>query len=153
MFADFEDFYNQKFSFVYNAALSYLFDKTVVEDVVQEVFTAAFRKFNKLQKHENVNGWLIVTMKNQANKSIKKLMPLEHECFYFDNYGLLEIIPLDFPEADRILLDYYYTHKYSISHLAKMEGISENAIRVRLCRARARLRECLDQGGEASGCE
>lgn len=140
----FEEFYEIYFPFVYRSTLSYLYDKELVEDVVQEVFTAAFVSFHKLQHHEKVKGWLVLTIRNQSTKAARKALHKENSLLIWeDDMGLLEILPSDFPEEYRTVLIDRYEKRYPVPMIALKYHISTNAVYIRLTRARTKLKEFL----------
>jgi len=129
-------------------AFSYLFDKTLVEDVLQETFIIAYKDFEKLRQHPNMDGWIVTVIKHTACKLAKRRLPEIGSAAYLDDYGLLELIPFDFPRQDAEILTLYYEKRYGILGIALHLKVSPNVVRVRLCRARARLKALLDKSNE-----
>ncbi len=62
-------FYTAKFDFAYAVAYAYLYDKSLVEDVLQEVFLVAFTKYRELNLHPNVDGWLVKATPRNSEQS------------------------------------------------------------------------------------
>lgn len=139
---DFNIFYERYYSFVYKSALAYLFQKDLAEDVTQEVFCAAFERFEHLKTHENIKGWLTITIRNQSTKAAKKYIrkPPSSPDPPEEDIGLLELLPFDFPEAEADLLRDYYEHCYPVAYLAVKHKTTANGIYIRLTRARAKLK-------------
>jgi DNA-directed RNA polymerase specialized sigma24 family protein len=139
----FEKFYDLHFKFLDQFALYYL-DKTVVEDVVQETFFTAYRKFSKVSKHEYIRGWLIQTAKNHARRTAREAITFERDSLsYFDDYGVTELVTRGVPEIDANLLHAFYVKGCDGKTIAREFNLSPQNVYVRFHRIRAKLRDGL----------
>ena len=134
------------------AALAALGDSGLAESAVQETFVAALRFREKLAASENPVGWLyralrytIQHIRRERQLLLLRTVPLdtlsESESAQCDHYDLLEEEIRSSEEMK--LLEAFYLQGYSIRELALREGISEGAIKMRLKRAREKLRKKL----------
>jgi len=72
----YEELYSKYEDTVYSTIKGMLYSK-VGDDIsscVQDTFLIAWENIDKLRKHENVAGWLVVTAKNVARKFNKKYL-------------------------------------------------------------------------------
>ena len=132
----------------------------LAEDMVQETFTIAVQKAENLYYAVSQRGWLILTLRNTisnyqrnimyAQRLLKKLElqlldvkpePLSPSLLY---EGLIDQKDLD-------LLIRYWSYGESVKSIAKSLGISEDACRKRLYRAKERLKDALDQEAKDLG--
>lgn len=144
---------------IYHIAIGYLKNKDDAEDIVQEVFIKyiEYMKSNIFNDEEHEKCWLIrVTInlccnhlkyiKNNAliiaEQSINTYLNLEER----ENYILESIEKLG--EKYRIIFDLFYLRDLKISEISKILNISEANAKVRLKRARDKLREMLQLGDE-----
>lgn len=69
MYTDFEDVYKSHYRTVYRYVRRMIRNNdAAVEDVVQEVFFIAYEKWDLLQEHPNVAGFLIIVARNRVRK-------------------------------------------------------------------------------------
>lgn len=135
-------------------AQNYGYSPDLAEDMVQETFTIAVQKAENLYYAVSQRGWLILTLRNTisnyqrnimyAQRLLKKLElqlqdvkpePLSPSLLY---EGLIDQKDLD-------LLIRYWSYGESVKSIAKSLGISEDACRKRLYRAKERLKDALEQ--------
>ncbi|HHU04854.1 MAG TPA: RNA polymerase sigma factor [Clostridiales bacterium] len=144
----FEKLYSAYFKDLYKYVYRLTYEKNIAEEIVQDTFIEAYRKIEHLAKHENPAGWLYVTARNITKAylrdylSIKALLPLENhdtgavdeenEDMFLSNY-------LNQEEAKIIIK--FYVEKRSLSEMANEYGISLSACKMRLKRARDKLKE------------
>jgi len=127
------------------------------EDVTQEVFIKAFKKLKTLKHRDNFLAWIYAITSNLCKNWIKaREIRLNHEInekensidhpsaqYYHDNeiyeslYEALELLP----ESYKQVLILYYLGGMDGKEIAKFLGTSQNAIMLRLSRARSQLRE------------
>lgn len=141
--------YDEKSKWLYKITYNYLYDKTLLEDVLQEVWAAAYEQFGTIRYYDNINAWLIQVMKNQAQKLSKKREHLDFDIRpeHLDDRGLIEILPPDFPDNYRTVLELYYLKGYSTVDIAAQLHYSEGYVRAWLHRARICLKTKINQEG------
>ena len=148
----FDKLYLENFKQLFKYAYRMTCEKNLAEEIVQEAFMEAYRKIDRLSKHENPIGWLYVTVRNITKSylreylSIKKLLSLD------DN----EIAAADEENEELLLLNYvneeeakiimkYYVEKKSLDEISKEYGISLSACKMRLKRARDKFKELYEK--------
>lgn len=158
---------------VCSIALAIVRNVEASEDVAQEVFFAAWRNLRKLRNPASFLPWLRQTTRNQANLWLREhLRERERTVHAADSLLATAADPRPTPVDDalaeeerRILagvLDalsedarevvlLYYREGSSAKHVAALLGISEDAVKQRLSRARAAMRaEVLEKFGRAA---
>ncbi len=154
---EFNEMFRKNEATVYNFIRYRILDKTLAQDVLQETFYLAYKKWDVVKDHPNQAGWLIETARHKiqaVNRKIKKLeceIPLDdHEHIVAkDEYGKAEldmVLETELDEEDRKRLSRYFVAGYKISEMAKLENISENNMSVRLSRLRSKVAQCINEG-------
>jgi RNA polymerase sigma factor (sigma-70 family) len=126
------------------------------EDVTQEVFIKAYRKLKTLKNRDNFLAWLYAITSNLCKDWIRsRERRLDHEIVeektidrlsmesYHNNktYESLHDALDSLPNAYRQVLVLHYLGGMDGKEIAKFLGTSQNAIMLRLSRARSQLRE------------
>lgn len=142
---------------VYRAACFYTADEALAEDVVQEVFLAAFRNFEAIRRPE---PWLARVTRNKALNALRSRtrtreveMPQELQEIetpdaqeLYDEAAVVDAIRrLPLPLREVIVLRYY--EGLEPHEIARQLGALPATVRSRLLRARSALRSIL-AGGE-----
>jgi len=132
------------------------FNKSDSEDIVQEVFFKLIRNIQELKDEEHLKAWLIrvtINLSKDYNKSswYKKVEPIEEKeaSYNFDTEEseiLNELSKLKPIYRNTIYL--YYYEGYKINEIAKILDLNENTVSSNLTRARKKLKEVLEVGGE-----
>lgn len=140
----------------YNTLLAYatrvLKNEALAEEAVQETFRIACQKSDLFEKSENRKGWLFNTLKfvmANIERARVRSTRLLAECFSLemDNCGKNDDINPDVLYEDIAGLDEFHLIKQialeqkSIKELAEELGISVDACKKRVERARKRLRK------------
>ena len=126
----------------------------LAEDMVQETFTIAVRKAENLYYAVTQRGWLILTLRNTisndqrnimyAQRLLKKL-ELQHQEERSESLSPAYLYKGLIDSKDLELLIRYWSDGESVKSIAKSLGISEDACRKRLYRAKERLKDALEQ--------
>ena len=146
---------NKYSDMIYRIAIGYLKNKEDAEDIVQEVFlkylTYIEKKKFKDQNHEKY--WLIRVainlccneLKNSNNKNLVLSEKSIVNYFNLDekNYFILENIE-KLEEKYRVVFDLFYLRDLKISEISKILKISEVNVKMRLRRAREKLKKSLN---------
>lgn len=144
---------------IYNIAIGYLKNKEDAEDVVQEVFLKYIQyiKENTFNNEEHEKSWLIRVTINVCCNQLKylknrKSIVVEKNINTFLNLEAKEIFLLEaiekLGEKYKIIFDLFYFREFKISEISKILNISEANAKVRLKRARDKLRKILKLGDE-----
>lgn len=134
-------------------ANSVLHNSTSAEEIVQDVFLICICKIHDVMAHENPDGWLIRTMKNQLGNELRKAYRTRETSIEayreFPGVSIEEpfegVLPQGLSPEERQLLIWYYQDQLSYEDISERLQISINASRVRLFRAKARCKELLEK--------
>lgn len=132
-------------------------DKSLAQDVLQETFYIAYKKWNELKDHPNQAGWLMETAKHKIqefNRKIRKVaceVPIEdHEYLETkDQYGKVEIdivLDNDLDRDDKRRFTRYFVKGLKIPEMAKLENTTENNMSVRISRLRGKVAQSIYDG-------
>lgn len=146
---------------VFAVAWSRLGDRALAEEAAQETFIAGYRRLSLLGRAERFGAWISTIARHTAiNLGIRHRGELaRRERWALENPGVesppdpapdegpagtLQAALNELPSAHRECLVLFYLEGRSTAEAARSLGISENAFRVRLHRARAVLRDALE---------
>lgn len=134
---------------VYRLVYARAHRKEDAEDLFQEVFVRYARSAPAFDSAEHEKAWFLRVSINCINSFYKKAehrravsveqVP-EGEAAPQDDF---ELLLMALPEEYRVEVHLFYGERMSVREIAKTVGRSENAVRVRLTRARKMLRESL----------
>ncbi|MBQ8813216.1 MAG: RNA polymerase sigma factor [Lachnospiraceae bacterium] len=161
--SDFSALYRASSPLIRQLVFSISKNQQAVEDIVQDVYLAAWLRFRD-NTHPNPMGWLLLTARHKAYDLLRRqIRESEHYVLQdltkdtavirsglFDNDPNLDLIceastpygqiqPLLRPEEFDMVLD-HYDRGLSISELADKHQISTSACYMRLHRARHKLK-------------
>lgn len=125
------------------------------DDVVQDTFLQYHLTEKQFNDEQHIRAWLIRVAVNRGkdiNRSFwrRKQVPLEEymETLTFEtpeSENLFEQV-MKLPEKYRLVIHLFYYEDYSIREIAKILGIAENNVKVRLTRGRKLLSNTLREG-------
>ncbi len=150
----FEDFYKLTVKYVYSIAYAYLLSKEDAEDVVEDTYLKVYSIRKKLDPSKNILGFI---KRIATNYSLKKLNKRRRAYSRFPSNCLCETEDKrDYTEItealqrldtlDRAVLTMYYFDNCPINEISFLLGKSVSSVKVRLHRARERLKEVLENG-------
>jgi len=140
---------------VYAICLTHTCCRPDAEDVFQEVFLTYHRKQPVVNDEEHRKAWLITTTLNLARRVSSsswrtRVQPLpenepEPEVFRFDieEYDELFTALTRIPEAYRSVIHLFYFEDLPVKQIAAVLGEEPGAVKMRLTRGRAMLREAM----------
>lgn len=147
----FKRFYIQNYDKLFSYVNGMLCAEHISEEVVQETFLEAWRKFEKLQGHPAPRGWLFQTAEYKVRNLTRKMkrrklisfeqleaVPEENR---LDMKEWMLVLEKELTDEEQQWLQRYYVVGYSARELAALEGITENNFRVRLNRMLKKIRE------------
>ncbi len=131
-----------------------------VEDVVQDVFVAALEQRHKFRGDSGLWPWLTAITLNKCRSRLRRhflrlrwmrgqnreepaSQPSDHESLRDETSVKVRAAVRALPPRDREVIALYYLEDRSVAQICQMLGKTENAIDVRLHRARKRLKELL----------
>ena len=141
---------------IYRLAYARTGSRADAEDIMQEVFVRLLRAGPDFADREHARAWLLRVAANCANDWFRapwrrregpltdSLPAPEHE-----DGGVVEAV-LALPAKYRTAVHLYYYEELSVAEIAKITGKSESAVKSRLFRARAMLREALKEDDDVS---
>lgn len=134
-----------------------------LDDLVQEVFIAAYKGRHTIRSTENIEAWLKGIARNKLKllyrtKSRRQRMNLNFQEFVIasidensdDHCGneekkILQFCIKKLPEQLKKLVTLRHLSGIRVKDLAEKEGCSESQLSVNLFRARQKLRECVEK--------
>jgi RNA polymerase sigma-70 factor (ECF subfamily) len=143
---------------VYGIAMTHTRNHADADDVFQEVFLAYHRKQPLFADAERQKAWLITTTLNCAKQLTmsswrKKVVPLHEQDieeqsdggFHFrtDEQDAVFAALQELPTQYRVVLHLFYFEDMSIAQIASALDLEKGTVKVRLSRARAKMRDRL----------
>jgi len=126
-----------------------------VDDLVQEVFLAAFRKLKDLRDRRTFGGWLAMIARNRAHdfhrdRRVTEELDEQVVCDSPDRIEALEALRLmdKLPEAYRETLILRFVEGMSGAEIAARTGLTPASVRVNIHRGMRQLRLLARQTGE-----
>lgn len=133
-------------------------DEMEAEDITQDVFWVAYQKWNVVEKHPNIGGFLMVVAKNKIKKRILRrslvlyneeemLEALADKLDEMNDYSLVDLcaaVEKSLSREELKILLQYYGFGCSVTEMAKRLGIRESCFKVRVMRMREKLKQCID---------
>lgn len=146
-------------SLVYGIAVSHTRCRGDADDVYQDVFLTYHRRQPECRSEEHRKAWLITTTLNCARAVTRsswrtRVVPLNSEAgepvdqFRFENaeqdalFGALRSLP----EMYRTVLYLFYFADQPVARIADLLGVGAAAVKMRLSRGRALMRDRLQEG-------
>ncbi len=149
-----QDLINAYKNNVYAAAFSICKNCSDAEDVVQDTFLQYYMTRKKFDNEQHIRAWLLKVAINKA-KNIqssfwhKNKLSLDDyiETLSFETPETKELFEevMKLPEKYRVVVHLFYYEDFSVKEIAKILRTTENNIKVRLSRGRAKLKEALKE--------
>lgn len=148
------ELYQSEFNRMRTYALSILKDTGLAETAVQETFLTAVTHAERFSEMDSKLDWLYTVLKNnirhvlrERNRLIMTTVSLE-EIPRIGSNDTYSTIPASIKATEEYkLLTLFYLAGYSLNELSDMYGISIGACKMRIKRAKTKLRDLLS-GGE-----
>ena len=129
-------------------------DIHVSEDIVQEVFVR-FVKKTSFNSNEHIKAWLIRVTVNKCHDYAKSInnhnVPFDDAIKYSvnadENVSLFDEIS-KLPPIQKDIIYLFYYERYTAKEIGKILGKSENAVYIRLNKARKELKNIILDGDE-----
>ena len=140
-------------------AMHYVHDMPLAEDMAQEAFLVFLDKkeAGALDSCENIGAWLKTVVVNRCRSEMQRMRyhveePLLDEVIHPhgpEQLSFAEQLPKGLSDAERQALCCFYEYRMSHKEMAAFYGISEEACRVRLYRARMHCKALLQEAADA----
>jgi len=168
-FREIYEIYKEK---VYTTAYFLMSDKSVLDDILQEVFIQVFLKINTLKNNKAFDCWIYRVTVNVCMKYGRTISKNKHESDETILYALKEenieynpedrfikttnnkdVMNLiyDLPEKQRIGIILFYYNNMSIKDIAYVTESSETAIKARLFKGKKNLEKSINKLGIEEG--
>jgi RNA polymerase sigma factor (sigma-70 family) len=125
-------------------------DRELAADLLQDTFQEALTTRGRLLSADNREAWLFGIARNRALRSFRRRERLERALRRIgvpaevsddpDAVAVFDLLRRTLAPDDRALVLLRYLHGFETSELAEATGLTPDAVRQRLWRARARLR-------------
>lgn len=133
-------------------AARFFSSRDIARDVVQETFLVALNKIDVLMESQNPRGWLFNTLKNvigntyRQQQRLSTTVPLE-ECNLTEELtpSVSATFQSTIPQEELQILIWTYCEGWPYADVAERLGISLAACKKRIQRAKAKLKEALEQ--------
>lgn len=140
---------------VYSVAFSYMKNQADANDVLQEVFFKYYQQMDNLEGGDRHKAWLVTVTVNTCRNMLRSgwfsrtfFSENMDEISYEQDFGEkseLFYAVMKLPEKERIPIHLYYYEGCSTPEISKMLKINESTVRVRLMRAREKLKKYLEE--------
>ena len=138
---------------LYRVAKTLLRSDADCADAIQEAIVKAFSSLHTLRKDSYAKTWLVrivinecyaIMRKEKRVVSIEDYTPEEMAESAEDYSDLYEAVSR-LPKEQRLSVALYYMEGYSVKEIAELMETSESAVKSRVARARARLKQDLTE--------
>ena len=152
----FEQLYDRYFSKVYYQCLSYVKNKDLAKDLAQEVFIKVYDRLAKFNFKASFTTWIYKVTRNYCFDYLRKekkfidIPPEEADLLGITEPPDSEIIQIEkdrlqlilgeLSAIDRELLMLKYGYDWQIDEIAEVTELSEGAIKMRIKRAKAKIK-------------
>ena len=153
--------------YVFTLVMRYIADREDAEEVAQDVFVKAYRYLADFRGQSKFSTWLYAIVNTTCISFLRKkrdnTLPVEQEHIavlaeragmkdraseYSERKSEKEMMNLairELPETDGQIITLFYQHEQSLDEIGTILGITSNLAKVRLFRARNKLKEILQQ--------
>ena len=154
-----EMFYRKYASKMYGVCLGYVNNRDDAKDIMQEGFIKVFSSLKSYTATGSLEGWvrrIIVntaidyyrkTLKYKETEDIENVGDVEVEISVLERIEVAELMELihKLPKGARIIFNLYAIEGYQHNEIASMLGISQGTSKSQFSRARALLKEWVNQ--------
>lgn len=140
-------YYRELYPKMLRSATAALANRSMAEVAVQDTFRIAAEKFAVLSRSDHPTGWLYATLRNCIkearrvhNATLSRYVAWSMDCEPAEEMPLPSSLDLERNE-DLKLLARMHVEGYSLEEIAAELGISIAALKMRMYRAKKRLRE------------
>jgi len=153
---------------VFSLVLGIVKERTVAEDLAQEVFVKAFTSLKKFRRKSGFATWLYRiaynTSVSETRKRKIKLKPFDEQIEIAGGLEaneqqetadvqnmrqkLLKRALSELPAEDKLILMLYYFEEKTVEEISSTSGLTASNVKVRLFRIRNKLKEAIDRLGK-----
>lgn len=154
-----ERVYNAYADMMYRIALTYIHNREDAEDVVHDAFLTYVEKAPRFSDAGGERAWMCRVTVNKCRDALRRRAIRQHEPLEDADAMAVSTeadgLPIELrdtldrlPEKLRLVTVLHYLEGFSVAEVAAMTASTVSAVKMRLSRARAVLKETL--GGEAT---
>ncbi|MBR3881839.1 MAG: sigma-70 family RNA polymerase sigma factor [Clostridia bacterium] len=149
---------------LYKIAKTRISNEDDMQDAIQETMLEMFKSIKKLRDPKLFKKWIITILINKCNRIYRRKYKtdLSYEELNFEDFitatsndveSDLEFYELlkDLKYEERIILILYYKEEYTVKEIKSILNMKVSTINTHLFRARVKLKEKLEKGGELHG--
>jgi len=153
---------------VFSLILGIVKERTVAEDLAQEVFVKAYTSLKKFRRKSGFTTWLYRIAYNASVSETRKrkirLKPFNEQVeiaggveagmqqetadVQETRHKLLQRALLELPAEDRLILMLYYFEEKTVEEISSTSGLTTSNVKVRLFRIRNKLKEAIERLGK-----
>lgn len=158
--AAFSHLVSQYKDMVYSLAFSILKQETEAEDAAQESFIKAYQKLGTFKKSAKFSTWLYTITYRTSLYNLRRRKPMSElpsEELIGNDTALSQVAQVSqneqqayirkaikaLPETEGALITLYYLEENSVEEISEITGLSKSNVKVKLFRARKKLKENL----------
>lgn len=139
---------------LYRLCYSILLVREDAEDAVQDVFLKYYRRQPTFADEDHEKAWFIRVAVNHCKdilrrRKLREFIPLSEveellaeKEVEADDSGVLQAL-YELTDRYRIVMILHYLEGYPVKEVAKLCGLTQSAVKMRLSRGREQLKECL----------
>lgn len=148
----FDQIYTKYSEKLYKFAVRFTGDPNRAEDFVHDTFLTMLIKADELQSHENIFGWLLVTLRNKVGNDIKRnrvhqeaIIQIGEQQPAYDEIHLPlgNYLPNGLRQKDKDILIMFYEQELPYEEISKRLNCTIDSCGVRLYRAREACKKLL----------
>jgi RNA polymerase sigma-70 factor (ECF subfamily) len=155
--SEFEKIYIHYWSKVYRLCMGYANNDAIARDLTQESFILIWENLSKFREEADLGTWIFRIASNHCLRQVEKGKRMQSVELPFqiedepepDKSRELELLQLfisELPETDRIVIS-LELEEIKQSEIAKIVGLSEGNIRVKIHRIKERLTQRFKENG------
>ncbi|MDR1092943.1 MAG: RNA polymerase sigma factor [Clostridiales bacterium] len=147
---DFERIYSAYSPAVYRLGVLYLKNGSAAEDVTQDCFVKLLER-GGFQSESHIKAWLLTVARNlcfNALRRAKRQVPLDEYIPAAPDGRAVMSEMYALPPDDRAAVYLFYYEGYASREIARFLQTTDAAVRARLKRARAKLKQILEDVNE-----
>lgn len=147
---------------IFRVAYSYTKNIFDADDIVQEVFLKLYRARKVFENEEHIKNWLIrVAINHSLDLIRRKQREMVIDTEYINNLPdtsdavekneVIKECVLSLKDSYKTIIILHYYDDYSIKEISDILKISENSVKVRLNRARNKLKVIINERKDKNG--
>lgn len=154
MDTDFTRIYELYSPDIYRLIYSYTLNKVDAKDILQETFLRLYKNLEKLPKDDlQIKRWLMRVASNQSKNFLKSYWHTHTKTINDEDFNSrlsqeekdTLVISSKINKKYRIPIYLYYYEGYSIEEIADILKISKSAVKLRLSRAREKIKKEMER--------